>query len=252
MNRARFFIAICSLLALASPTFGAITYDTTCVGAGTCSYDANTGATTSYSAVTNVSGCANGLLVIKLSSKWSSSAGTTTAAIGATSAVSVAGPQNWAASFQTAEVFVFKNPSAGAKTINFTWTNAVDYAFIQFDTYCGVDQTTPNGTGTSNANANNPATLSVASALNDWVTDFFATFGTAPLTAGGSQTERGNWQSGIAGAYVRSSDAPGTAGTTAISWSSLASDYWVYLGVALKPSGGSPPALARRRVIVVQ
>lgn len=135
-------------------------------------------------------------------------------------------------------------PDTGAHTIEITMSSSASIIEGFGVSYTGVHQSSPTGTPADIDGNSSAPSVDVTSAAGELVVDVVgikATDATETLTAGASQTSRGEEGSSDGGTiymYGGMSEEAG-AGTVTMSWdASPASDVWVISGVALKPTGG--------------
>ncbi len=125
--------------------------------------------------------------------------------------------------------------AAGTYTVSysggtaFNWANAVmAYNNVNQGTSTGVVSTTgPDGA--------NPQSLTPASSVGDVVVAVAAPFVSTVSSLGGTQTQRADVINGGGAIEVNLSDAPATAGSTAISATYTLSTASAFSGVSLKP-----------------
>lgn len=143
------------------------------------------------------------------------------------------------------EIWRLLAPATGSNTIEITMSSSVAIIEGFGVSYTGVHQTTPTGTDAS-ANGNSSApSVTVSSAGGELVVDVVgikAADATETLTAGASQSSRGEEGSydGVSlYAYGGVSEEAGAASVT-MSWDATpASDVWAIAGVPLKPLAGT-------------
>ena len=169
---------------------------------------------------------ANRYLLVGVANITASSVSSMTYAGAAMTLVGVTEANNYRAEF-----WGLKNPTSGANNlvINFIGTSA---DAVSISSWTGVDQTTPTGTYTAASGSSGPFTVTVPSAANEVVVDFFrGHFGTG--TPAGGQTA----------VSTNMSSKPG-ATSTVMTWTVNWGDYWVLQGVPLKPSGSNPVTIS--------
>ena len=150
------------------------------------------------------------------------------------------------------EIWRLIAPATGANTVSVTF-DAVDGIKAMAISWTGADQTTPNGSFTSNVGNSTTPSVDISSATDEIVFDYTTLTeesGTGPtFTVGAGQTERVNHSEN---AYARSGGSTEAGATTVtMSWTSSTSDNWVAAGLSVKPAaaaagaeGGGPRTFA--------
>ena len=124
--------------------------------------------------------------------------------------------------------------ATGAQTVTINFSGNFVQAILTSLSYCGVNQSVPNGTAATATGSSGSPTVDVSSAAGELVIDAVGVLAGQALTAAGAgQTERINDTDGVGFFEFGSSDEAGGA-TVTMSWTSDDS-FWMTIGVGLKP-----------------
>lgn len=135
---------------------------------------------------------------------------------------------------------------SGTVTVNRSGTDAI---VAGAQTYCGVDQSTPFGTAVTTSGSAASSSVNATSATGELVLDVIGQSGGASsMTVGGGQTQL--FQT-AGGSRIGAMSSKAGAGTVAMSWTTDGGEVQVQIAIAIK-AGGAAPALAKRRVVIVQ
>ena len=239
-------LALLLCLLIASPAWGAITFD----NSGTCNPG---GEGTSCTQPFTASGSDRLLLVgVCVRNGAAAVSGVTYNAVAMTQYATVSGLGS-----DKLDIWRLIAPATGANDV--VVTMAADSPFsVGISSYNGVDQTTPLGTSANATGAGGDPTVDVSSAAGELVIDYFceddggATIPT--MTAGTGQTARVNFTTsfGVPGfeRNISSSEEAGAA-TVTMSWSDTAGNNWITIGGPLKPAAAAPASVRQRSVMIL-
>lgn len=139
------------------------------------------------------------------------------------------------------ELWYMLNPPAGTANVVATVGGMAPgddvEVLVSATTFSGVDQVEPSTN--TNFGQNTPASVTVTgTTTNDAVLSFVTARETVVLTAGGGEIEGYNTSTGGTNDDLQAavSGQPGTAGTTAMSWTLSANRRWTIIGVRLSPA----------------
>ena len=237
-------LAILLCLLIASPAWGAITFD----NSGTCNPgDEGTDCTQSFTTAGS-----DRLLLVGVCVRNGAAAvsGVTYNAVAMTqyATVTLGGTQKL-------DIWRLIAPATGANDVIVTMAGLSPFS-VGISSYNGVDQTTPLGTSANATGAGGDPTVDVSSAAGELVIDYFCEDDgntTIPtMTAGAGQTARANFTTGVVGfsRNVSSSEEAGAA-TVTMSWSDTAGNSWITIGGPLKPAAAAPASVRQRSVMIL-
>jgi hypothetical protein len=224
-----FLYILLPLSAHAVPTHDATSTPVTVNGSGTLSRSH-----------TVSGGCTNPFLTVKIG--WFSGSGTSTISSVTYNSVALTEVDTVSDGSNNSNVSMWEliNPATGSShDATVTFGVAPNEITLIVSSYCGVHQTTPLGTAATGVDVTSTATVTVASAADELVTDAVFLWGpNGSLTVDGSQTQRGNINDPSTEKWAGGSDKAGAA-SVVMSWT-LTGDFivWEQIGVSIKPAAG--------------
>jgi hypothetical protein len=142
----------------------------------------------------------------------------------------------------SSDLWYLVGPATGAHSIVVALSASGAMTVCNAASYTGVSQSTPLGTKvTASGNSNTPS-VTVTSATGQLVVDSVAqnsANGTATLTAGSGQTQRGNDRQFSAFGVIGAMSEEAGAASVVMDWSGSNSTTWATIGVPLKPVTGA-------------
>lgn len=218
------------LLLIASPAWGAITFDAQYEGAGT-STD-----TVSYTHTVG-SPCANPIIVVGIQARPDGSATINTMTIGG-AAGTLIDTQDVAGWVRQAWLYRRVGVSTGSNTITVVFGASNEYWHVTSLSYCGVDQAAPTGTAAKTSQTTqgvNDPSVNVTSAVGEVVVDSMIQTdnndaGCGPIDG----IERDNTRVSFIANFGMHQKA-GAASVT-MNWSCDSDDVWGIVAVPLKPA----------------
>ena len=207
--------------------------------------------TTVTSTHTKGGGCLNSYAVVAVAWQLSPPGTVSSVSYGASAMANLGGLDNLGGD-KRLEFWGLANPPSGAQTVTATLGSSANALSITTRTYCGVHQSVSTGTLVSAADATLTASVNVTSASDETVLDaIYANASAGAVTVGGGQTEDSHFSDDGGATHATSTETPGST-TTTMSWSVTNEEYWIVMGVALKPAPAAATTIILRRPIILE